>query len=97
MDTSESLALRSLLASQPVASLSTLHKGEPAISMVPFAMLPDGRGFVIHVSRLATHTRDMQADPAVGLLGFIVRCARFASPGSPRRRTLGVALGFAAN
>jgi len=68
MDASENLALRSLLASQPVASLSTLHKGEPAISMVPFAMLPDGRGFVVHVSQLATHTRDMRSDPAVGLM-----------------------------
>jgi putative heme iron utilization protein len=68
MDASESLALRSLLTTQPVASLSTLHKGEPAISMVPFAMLPEGRGFVIHVSQLATHTRDMQSDPAVALM-----------------------------
>ena len=36
--------------------------------MVPFAMLPGGRAFVIHVSRLATHTNDMLAVPAVGLL-----------------------------
>lgn len=60
--------LRSLLSSQPVAALATLHKGEPAVSMVPFAVLPSGADFVIHVSRLATHTNDMLANPAVALL-----------------------------
>lgn len=68
MEPSQALALRSLLESQQVASLATLHKGEPAVSMVPYALLPQGRGFVIHVSRLATHTGDMLANPAVGLL-----------------------------
>jgi len=36
--------------------------------MVPYALLPQGQGFVIHVSRLATHTADMLTNPAVGLL-----------------------------
>eukprot|EP01036_Dinobryon_divergens_P041960 gene41960-55674_t len=58
----------SLLRTQPVASLATLHKGAPAVSMVPFALLPDGTGFVIHVSQLATHTQDMLHNPAVALL-----------------------------
>lgn len=43
--------------------------------MVPYALLPRGRGFVIHVSRLAAHTGDMLANPAVALLVM-------ASPGS---------------
>jgi putative heme iron utilization protein len=68
MDASESAALLNLLRTQPVASLATLHKGAPAVSMVPFAMLPDGAGFVIHVSQLATHTQDMLRNPAVALL-----------------------------
>ncbi len=68
MDASESAALMSLLRTQPVASLATLHKGAPAVSMVPFALLPDGTGFVIHVSQLATHTQDMLHNPAVALL-----------------------------
>jgi putative heme iron utilization protein len=42
--------------------------------MVPYALLRDGR-FVIHVSRLATHTRDMLEHPAVSLLVM-------AAPGS---------------
>ena len=35
---------------------------------MPFALLPDGTGFVIHVSQLATHTQDMLHNPAVALL-----------------------------
>jgi putative heme iron utilization protein len=68
MEASEVASLKSLLSEQPVAALATLHKGEPAVSMVPFATLPSGAGFVIHVSRLATHTSDMLDNPAVALL-----------------------------
>lgn len=60
--------LRELLRSQQLASLGTLHKGEPYVSMVPFAILPGGSGFVIHVSCLATHTEDMLLSPQVSLL-----------------------------
>src|SRR3954471_15462637 len=61
-------AIRSLLATQETASLATLHGGDPAVSMVPFALLPQGRGFVLHVSSLSTHTADMQAHAAVALM-----------------------------
>lgn len=67
MDAEETRALLRLLQHTPVAALATLHRGEPAVSMVPYAMLPDGR-LVIHVSRLATHTQDMQAHAQVSLL-----------------------------
>jgi len=36
--------------------------------MVPFAILPGGAGFVIHVSQLAAHTKDMLSSPQVSLL-----------------------------
>lgn len=62
------LDMRTLLTSQRVASLATLHAGAPAVSMVPFALLPQGRGLVIHVSSLATHTADLQAHPVVSLM-----------------------------
>lgn len=62
------LALRELLDSQPVAALATLHKGEPAVSMVPFAWRPGAGELLIHVSALATHTRDMLVHPRVALL-----------------------------
>lgn len=60
--------LRELLRTQQVAALGTLHKGQPYVSMVPFALLPGGSGFVIHVSQLAAHTRDMLSSPHVSLL-----------------------------
>jgi len=68
MEPSQALSLRSLLETQQVASLATLHEGEPAVSMVPYALLPQGQGFIIHVSRLATHTADMLISPVVALL-----------------------------
>lgn len=60
--------LRDLLRTQQVASLGTLHEGQPYVSMVPFAILPGGLGFVIHVSQLAAHTKDMLQSPQVSLL-----------------------------
>jgi putative heme iron utilization protein len=68
MESSQANAFKSLLTNQQVASLGTLHKREPAVSMVPFSLLPRGQGLVIHVSQLATHTKDMLANPAVGVL-----------------------------
>lgn len=68
MNDADALQLRALLAAQPVAALATLHRNEPAVSMVPYALLPDGSGIVVHVSGLATHTKDMLEAPAVALL-----------------------------
>jgi hypothetical protein len=66
MDADVRQRLIELLRAQPSAALATLHKGEPAISMVPVALAADG--LLIHVSELATHTRDMRAHPRVSLL-----------------------------
>lgn len=60
--------LRELVKTQPLAALATLHAGAPSVSMVPYALLADATGWVIHVSRLASHTHDMLASPAVSLL-----------------------------
>lgn len=68
MTPEESQLFKDLLQQQPVAALATLHKGAPAVSMVPFALLPDATGLIIHVSRLATHTQDMLNTPEVSLL-----------------------------
>jgi hypothetical protein len=68
MDADTASTLRRLLATQPVAALATLHRGEPAVSMVPFVLPPGAAHLVIHVSTLATHTADMLAHPRVGLL-----------------------------
>lgn len=68
MTPTEATTLRTLLTNQSVAALATLHKGGPAVSMVPFALLAGGEGLVVHVSRLATHTQDMLDHPGVALL-----------------------------
>lgn len=68
MDPAQAKALKTLLETQEVAALGTLHQDEPFVSMVPFALLPRGRGFVVHVSQLAAHTKDMISNPAVSLL-----------------------------
>jgi putative heme iron utilization protein len=71
--------LRLLLLSRRVAALGTTdEKGNPFVSMVPFAACP-GRGrVVIHVSGMAAHTRHMQQRPAVSLL-----VATDETPGAP--------------
>ncbi len=68
MDPDTALALRRLLATRPVASLATLHHGEPALSMVPFVLPAGDTRLYIHVSALATHTRDLQQHARVALL-----------------------------
>jgi putative heme iron utilization protein len=68
MDESPDSGLRDLLASRRVAALGTLHDEDPYVSMVPFALLPDGTAFLIHVSGLSAHTGDMLKDPRVSLL-----------------------------
>ena len=68
MNSSQESALREILRTQQIAALGTLHDGSPFVSMVPFAILRTGIGFVIHVSQLSAHTMDMLASPAVSLL-----------------------------
>ncbi len=60
--------LKHLLRRRSVAALGTLHAGAPYVSMVPYAIAPDCSGMLIHVSGLASHTKDMRADARVSLL-----------------------------
>ena len=68
MNPSQAKSLRDLLQTQQIAALGTLHNGQPYVSMAPFAVLPRGDGFVIHVSQLASHTKDMVLNQQVSLL-----------------------------
>lgn len=68
MNPASAQTLRQLLRAQEVAALGTLHEGRPYVSMVPFATLSGGTGFVVHVSQLAAHTKDMLRSPPVSLL-----------------------------
>jgi hypothetical protein len=64
----ETSALLELLRSQPIGALGTLHKGEPFVSMAPYALVPGLNGFTIHVSSLASHTKDMIESAAVSMM-----------------------------
>jgi heme oxygenase (biliverdin-IX-beta and delta-forming) len=61
------VVLQQLIGSRVIAALGTLHQGVPFVSMVPYAVTRDG-SFILHVSRLAGHTRDMLDKPDVSLL-----------------------------
>lgn len=62
-------ALRSLLTGQRVAALGTLGADAyPFVSMVPFAVETTSAQVVIHVSALAAHAGNLQAEPHVSLL-----------------------------
>jgi putative heme iron utilization protein len=60
--------LKQLLRGRSIGALGTLHAGAPYVSMVPYAIAGDGSGLIIHVSGLASHTKDMRADARVSLL-----------------------------
>ncbi len=72
-------ALRTLLSAQRVAALGTLRPdGMPFVSMVPFALEPSTPCLVIHVSGLAPHSRNLQAQAAVSLM--VMQAERTQAP-----------------
>ncbi len=83
MDPERARALQDLLRRQEVAALGTLHQGEPFVSMAPYALLPGG-ALLVHVSRLATHTRDMEQHPGVSLMVLGERAADTQAQALPR-------------
>ena len=51
-----------------VAALGTVHHGAPSVSMVPYAIIEDPFAFVVLVSALSAHTKEMVEDPNVALM-----------------------------
>ncbi len=78
--------LQSLLASQPLAALGTVHGGEPFVSMVPFALLrePHNCRIIIHVSTLAKHTQQMLDNPRVSLMVMAEASPSVSAQATPR-------------
>ena len=68
MDASSEETLARLIRDTRIATLGTLHEGEPNLAMVAYAFAEDFSAFYIHVSKLGKHTRDMESDPRVSLL-----------------------------
>jgi heme iron utilization protein len=84
MNPAQASSLRTILKAQHNASLGTLHDGDPFVSMVPFAIMPGGKGFVIHVSGLAAHTKDMMQHPKVSLMVMAQQSPDVPAQGLPR-------------
>jgi hypothetical protein len=68
MDQSSEQTLARLIRDTRIASLGTIHNGEPNLAMVAVGVESDFSAFYIHVSKLGRHTADMDRDPRVSLL-----------------------------
>lgn len=71
MDEAYRELLRILLVERRVLALAVVVDGAPYVGQVPYALRADGGGLLIHVSRLAKHTRGLHPGaPWSGLLGL---------------------------
>jgi heme iron utilization protein len=68
MKSEELSVIAALIRSQRQASLGTLNAGAPFVSMVGYAIEPDFGGVLLHLSRLAPHTKHLLANPSAALL-----------------------------
>lgn len=68
MDPSALEALRRLLLECRVLALSVKVGDEPTIGLLPFLAASDLQSLVVHVSKLARHTRGLVADAAFSAL-----------------------------
>ena len=85
------MSLRTLLTSQPLAALGTVQGGEPFVSMVPFAIQPNGSKLIIHVSTLAAHTKHMLENTRVSLMVMAAPSPDVSAQATPRVTIQGVA------
>lgn len=60
-------AMAKLIRDRRWAALSTQGSDGPEVSWVAYASEPDFSGFLLHLSTLAAHTRNLLAHPCVGL------------------------------
>ena len=68
MKSEELQSIATLVRGQRVAALGTTREDGPFVSMAAYAAEPDFGGFLLHLSRLAPHTRQLQAAPQSSLL-----------------------------
>ena len=68
MDRDTLAAIREMLTTRQVLCLAATIDGEPAASLLPFAVAPDFRAVYVQASTLARHSRALQPGALVGLL-----------------------------
>lgn len=59
--------IRTLIDNHRWAALATLGENGPEVSWVAYAVEPDWSGFLLHISQLAAHTRNLLHDPRASL------------------------------
>ena len=67
METAEREKLARLIRGGRWAALATYGEGVPLASMVAYASEPGFAGFLLHVSRLSAHTRNLLALPSASI------------------------------
>jgi heme iron utilization protein len=68
MDREVLAAIRGMLTTRKVLCLAATIDGEPAASLLPFAVAPDFRAVYVQASTLAKHSRALKPGAVVGLL-----------------------------
>jgi hypothetical protein len=68
MDQEQRAAIRRLLGARKVLSLAVILDGEPAVSLLPYAVAPDYSAAFVQASQLARHTRALSRGARVGIL-----------------------------
>lgn len=68
MDEAEEREIGRLVRTQRWAALATVHKGKPYASMVSYAAEQNFESILLHLSRLAPHTRNLLQNPEAALL-----------------------------
>jgi putative heme iron utilization protein len=67
METADRQRLTELLRRQRWAALASVRDGEPLASWVAFTAEADFGGFILHLSKLALHTRYLLTEPRASL------------------------------
>jgi heme iron utilization protein len=68
MDRDVLAAIRAMLTNRSVLCLAATIDGEPAASLLPFAVAPDFRGLYVQASTLAKHSRALRPGAPVSVL-----------------------------
>jgi hypothetical protein len=67
MEAQELAQLARLIRGQRWAALGTMTRQDPLASMVAYAPEPDFSGFLMHLSQLSRHTKNLLANPHASL------------------------------
>lgn len=68
MNTQARAHLKQLLEGQRVLSVAVVIDGEAQIGLLPFSVLPEHTGVVVHVSTLARHTQGLLSGESIAVL-----------------------------